>query len=275
MYPPISFNTLGLFASCSVAYYEPLPGGEPAVEGVYDLVTGEASFDKNNLIIATVIGEACSRCTGDSSPNDAADDGTCDGGARPGAACDVHGISNGDVPFLTSWDCPTTGTPTSFTPIPGTGLTTASIRWGYDPNRPNCTAGGFEAAKCLCGVCENTNTACFRDTQCEAPAVCGWPGDMDEIATRPNSCTDAGVCDWDPESQTGTCDGTAGADTSCLPADDDVIVRGDAQVRDGFYISTLAGLLCLGSFGDPTTDSIVGFPGPVVLRLPYRVTPKR
>lgn len=277
MYPPVSVTVAGLSA-CAQPYLEPTGAGPPIV-GTFDLKTGEASFLENNVVLkntASLSGASCPNCDGDMNPMDGNATGTCSAGPRAGMACDIHGVSNGSPAALTSWDCPpsTVGAFVSPLPVAAQGLTTASVAWSLDDTRPFCTESSSTTERCWCGVCNPSGAACFRDSQCPTGETCGFAGPGDEFITANNQCpeTDGGpACIWDSEAEVGACADDSGK--ACFPDDQAIQARGSAEVRNGFYISTLAGLLCLPASPDSLSNSIVGFPGPVYIRYPYRVTP--
>ncbi|HTR52030.1 MAG TPA: hypothetical protein VMJ10_15060 [Kofleriaceae bacterium] len=277
MFPPISTPVAGI-STCSLAYFEPVSGTDPApVQGVIDLVTGESTMTFLNLVIEVAEGQngSCDQCAGDPTPNDGVQGGTCTPG---GAVCDTNGQSITGTLAETSFDC--APTPLGLQPIaiPASGASTLSVEWTMDASRPFCTSGGSNLAKqCWCGICSD-GTPCTENSQC-SDNVCGSAmiGSA-SFAVNNNSCGGAG-CNWDPTTQSGTC---SGKNTSCFPDTGSMTATGAAEVHNvpggTYYISQIADLVCMPSFTGTTgtgtgalIDSVAGFPGPMLFEARFQV----
>jgi len=263
VFPPIS-STFGV-ATCSLTYFEPIAAADPsAVQGVFDLQTGEMDMAVLNLVVSVSLG-ACDECTGDASPFDGVQGGTC---TASGAACDVTGVGT-LFAAQTSYDCPPPA-PVIAIPLPGTAATTGTQRWTMEPSRPNCTASGATGKDCWCGMCSN-GTSCITDSDCPigtCGAATGPPGTT-TYNTNNHSCT--GSCNWDPVQRRGRCSNDA--TKPCFPDSGTIVAAGSSEVGDGFYMSKIATLRCMPSFGG-FVDPAAGFPGPMLFEARFRVAPR-
>jgi hypothetical protein len=120
----------------------------------------------------------CPQCTGDATPNDAAADGTCTGGARDGLGCDANATTPDRPDWgATSLDCP---------PIPNGLLATLTVDLSsatsdvvktLSATSPRCS--GDPSATCLCDTCNDLNAdACDDNADCPDPPgpigpICG------------------------------------------------------------------------------------------------------
>jgi hypothetical protein len=256
----------------SATYFEPSDyGDDPSpVQGIFDLTTGDAQFTVVNLARATYSG-TCQNCSGDTTAFDGNRDGRCDD--DPGISCDVHG-QGGPPAYITSFDCPLPGALASTTPLPLPNLGSTSQTWVMDTTRPKCTATGVTGVDCWCGVCSD-GTPCQSDSECSS-GTCGASGTPQAPPTRPHICK-TGVCDWNEETQTGTClADVMGLGTNipvgCFPNEGTITVEGGTEVGDGFFITTVSGLNCYPATRT-STDSVFGLPGLMYTRIPYRITP--
>jgi hypothetical protein len=145
----------------------------------------------------------CPRCDGDGTPNDAALDGTCVGGARDGLGCDANATTPGRPYWgATSLDCP---------PIPNGLLRTLTIDLSgatsdvaktLSAASPHCT--GDPTARCLCDTCNDLNAdACDDNADCPDPPgpigpICGGrrclSGPNVGAACANNSACPSSVC---------------------------------------------------------------------------------
>lgn len=265
MFPPIS-STL-VFPTCNLAYLEPVAGAaDPSpVQGVFDLATGEMDLQSLNIFVSVTLG-ACDVCANDSAAFDGVAAGSC---TVAGSACDVAGVGAGSQ-SLTSFDCPI-ATPLTQLALPGTFATTASKRWSMTPTdteHPRCTGSGAAGKKpCWCGVCTD-GTPCTADFEC-ASGACAAKGPGSATHVLKNNACGSG-CLWDDATQTGRCaDAPA---TPCFPDSGDVVATGVAEKHDGFYISQVANLECMPSFGSAAIDGVAGFPGPLLFQARFRVS---
>jgi len=269
VFPPIATRAAGV-PTCSLAYFEPVAEPDPSpVQGVVDLFTGESDMPVLNLLIQIAIGSSCIDCTGDPMPFDGVRGGTCTGGTT---ACDINGIGT-VIASQTSYDCPPPPSGLGIA-LPVNGTSTASRKWTLDATRPRCTQGGTSTAEpCFCGVCSN-GKPCTSSLDCPSGA-CGFAGTSTApVNVSNNGCS--GTCNWNEATQRGTCSDTP--TKSCYPdgaIGQTLIATGEAVVGDGFYITQLADLTCLPSFGNPLLDAIGGFPGPFLFESRFRVTPRR
>jgi hypothetical protein len=274
VYPPV-ISQAGPLPTCVLIYFEPYgPDMEPPIQGTIDLLTGELDMAVLNTYVKVAV-EACGECQGDMGNFDGIPEGTCVGGTQnPGAPCDVHGLGTSIV-GSTSYDCPPgDGLLPLIIPLPAHGSSTATHQWTMDPEtRPDCTRSGANKP-CWCGVCDD-GSPCTQNADCMT-GNCGADnsgpgGDPPDYPWNTDNHNCASTCDWDPVTQTGTC---AGSGTSCYPDTGSIVARGESEVRDGFYVSEIANLLCMPAFGDSSVDPIGGFPGPLLFEARYRVTPR-
>jgi hypothetical protein len=265
MFPPFA----GLDAAvCSVITFEPTPDGGPPFSGVADLLTGELDFDVLSIKALIALG-TCASCLGDPMHGDGMPEGMCEGDQ---ATCDVAGVLS-EPPIFTSYDCAPGDYRNSFElVIPADGASTTPKFWTLDDSRPNCTVSPFQALHCWCGVCEDSALPCFSDAQCGAGSSCGWPGPipgMPQYRVAPDSCTTP--CEWNEETQSGSCLRGDGRRVGCLPRSGTIAVRGGTVLREGYNVTTIGLLTCMPSSGDPTLDTIAGFPGPLYYQASYEV----
>ncbi len=256
--------------TCSLAYFEPAPGignGEP-VQGVFDLVTGAATLTIANIISALYTGGICESCDNDKTSFDGIADGTC---SSSGVACDVSGLG-GVPPSNTSFDCPIPGPSMSAVPLPLTNLGSDTRTWSIaDPGRPSCTD---DDGLCWCGLCEDFASPCSSHSDCSGigSGQCGFAGVPGmEIKSRNNTC--ATTCDYDAQTNRGTCLPLGGGTTKvpCFPNDGTITAEGKVKRGNGFFVTTLAGLDCYGASYTPI-DGVFGLPGILYVRVVYRIT---
>jgi hypothetical protein len=268
VFPPIPSN-VG-FNTCAIAYFEPLMGDAPAVQGVMDLATGESDMPVLNLQLALGLAN-CVNCLGDTMPFDGVRGGKCGG---TGAMCDVNGTGTMQT-GSTSFDCPPSLTNAVTIALGTNGTSTSSVGWTMDPTtRPMCTASTAMGKHCWCGMCNN-GMPCTSGKDCP-DGFCGAknpPGNTNIAwSVANNNCT--GTCNWDAATQSGRCSNDASI--KCFPDSGPMIATGLAQVGDGFYITQLANLVCMPSFNVGTflsaaVDQLGGFPGPFLFQSRFRV----
>ena len=268
VFPPIASN-VGL-DTCGIAYFEPLAGDAPAVQGVMDLETGQSDLRVLNLQLALSFGK-CVACAGDSTSFDGNPGGKCGG---TGAACDVNGVGTEQL-ISTSFDCPPSLTGAVTINLASNGTSTSSIAWTMDGTRPKCTTGTPANRPCWCGMCDN-GTPCTSTKDCPS---CGAKNPLGNTsitwAVSNNNCS--GPCNWDATTQSGRCTNANNMTIKCFPDSGPMIATGFAEVHDGFYITQLANLICMPSFNVGTflsgaVDVIGGFPGPFLFQARFRVT---
>jgi hypothetical protein len=278
MFPPISANVV--VPSCVIAYFEPLTGlPDPSpVQGVIDLVSGEADLSLLNIYITASINGLCENCIGaDVSPNDGVKGGMCE---KSGKACDVNGTGTLKPASTTSYDCPPpAGTLTIALPMNGTA--TSNRAWTMSTTRPKCTATSAGTKSCWCGMCRDGST-CIEDHDCavgSCGASAGPPPKNIAYSVANNSCTDAGgdACVWNASTQRGHC--KVMTNKPCFPDTGTMFARGEAQVGDGFYVIQLANIVCMPAFSDGSPlgnllDGASGFPGPFLYEARFRVDPR-
>jgi hypothetical protein len=279
MFPPISTEAIG-DQTCGVAYFEPVTGPDTSpVQGVFDFATGDSTWNIFNLEILIAGGHGatnqCDQCIGDPAPNDGMKGGTCTTTNLP---CDKNGDSVTGAPAETSYDCAPVGLGLPPISLPANRASTQSVVWTMDATRPKCTASGLSiATQCWCGICSD-GTPCFEDSQCST-GVCGVPAiGSAQFNVHNNNCGSAG-CNWDPTTQSGTCNGTM---TGCIPDTGSITAAGAAAVHyvpgGKYYVSQLAELGCLPSFAglNPSPlgtmiDASAGLPGPILFQAQFQV----
>jgi hypothetical protein len=271
MFPPIQdSNQPPNPPTCQVVYFEPVGPDDPmASYGVIDLWTGDIDYSVLNIRAGISLAGVCQNCLGDAEPRDGSADGHC---GDTEIASDVAGTST-DPPASTSFDCESKFEDLELA-IPAGGASTTPLRWTLDDSRPKCTVSPFTALDCWCGVCEGSATACASDAECGEGGVCGWNGGGTGepiYKVKPDACVDA--CAWDEVLQKGTCVDAVGNTVGCFPRTGSMEVRGSAEVRDGYYVSTLGLLTCMPATGNALLDSLSGFPGPLFYQTAYRITP--
>ncbi len=267
MWPP--FNGLSV---CDLLYFEPTDGPDPSpVRGVFDFATGHIDFDVQNIRVGVSLTGACGDCRQDREAGDGVTDGVC---TNTEAACDVAG-TQALPPGSTSYEC----APHSFVDlsfgVPAGGASTTPTFWTMDETRPRCTVGEFSSMPCWCGVCTESAEPCFSDDQCGPESTCGWAGPDPEAPVyrvAPDSCAES--CDWNEETQSGTCLDAGGIEVGCLPRSGSIEVRASAAVLDGYYLSTLGLLTCVPATGNPLIDDVSGLPGPLYFRAGFEVRPR-
>ena len=267
--------------TCNLNYFEPLPEGGAAIQGIYDLVSGESTLEVFNLYRdSTAAGfGVCPNCVGDPTPRDGLMEGTCSNDAS--IACDIRGDS--DDPrssYTTAMECPVNdaqGRVFSFVGSPSVvnNATTSSLEWTMDPSRPMCSHEDYLDQRCWCGLCDgDPNRACSSDADCGGGTCAGPP----EPATSPNLCADE--CVWNEETRTGTCTALPSpffeGEIGCFPNFDgfQLRVQGSNLADEGFYISTYATIQCLDTDESDFLNGLLGLPGILYSRLAFRVTPK-
>jgi hypothetical protein len=250
------------------AFLSPLPlsaGGVPVcivdtirspVTGTMNCADGCAEMDLSltwSVFLVQDIAKPCPVCVGDPVPNDGQKGGMCDGGATPGAACDVGGTS---ISFgSTSSDCLPSGTDVGDLSIDLNPFTTDTITatattpcaaFGVQgqcfcpgQNRPNgcdtgvCPASGVCETGPIDGLCSNERfRACVDDQDCEAT----FPG--------------AGTCVQSPRPCFGQTISLAG--------------------QCGTPNSSLVSLFCVPATRAPAVNVTAGLPGPATLQLPIQ-----
>jgi hypothetical protein len=200
------------FSYCAFYLGPPLPlsagGGAICVmnavstplAGVIDVGTGESS-----IAIDTVAKgyagisqpQPCPVCVGDTLFDDGARDGTCQGGARNGLACDADAESTSYG--ATSYDCP----PTAVSNITGAGLKipldltseSATLPFALPCDPP------LAALDCVCSVCTLDNSrSCNSDAECATAGAgtCRTDGLHGGAPRMPNGC-DGQACSADPD----------------------------------------------------------------------------
>jgi hypothetical protein len=201
-----------------------------SVSGTANVETGDAATSvklTSRVYNGIAIDNPCPRCVGDTTVNDGALDGTCNGGPRNGLSCDANGqIPNRGDFGTTSLDCPpTAGSLIATLPIDLTNAT-GPVTKTVSASSPGCS--GEPGERCLCDTCNNVNqepcdansdcpdpagpvgpicggrrciggsnagTPCVNTTECPSGGICGKPGEP----TKPSACLDdtatAGVLD--------------------------------------------------------------------------------
>ena len=258
IFPPIQSRTINL-PTCSLAYFDPVAFGDGSpVQGVADMVTGEADNSILSMNIQTAINVSCVDCIDDITPNDGIADGTCTGTTTK---CDINGIGT-VIPSSTSYDCPPPPNGRTIK-LATNGTASAPVQWVLDGTRPKCN--GSTTEPCFCGVCSD-GTPCIANRDCADNVCTGNAGN--------NACSGAGsVCMWNETTQTGTC--SVETDRPCFPdgtIGQTLIANGFAEAKDGFFNVQLANLVCLPSFQDGALDFIGGFPGPFLFQATFHVT---
>jgi hypothetical protein len=92
---------------------------------------------------------------------------------------------------------------------------------------------------------------------------------MPQYRVAPDSCTTP--CEWNEETQSGSCLRGDGRRVGCLPRSGTIAVRGGTVLREGYNVTTIGLLTCMPPSGDPTLDTIAGFPGPLYYQASYEV----
>lgn len=163
-----------------------------SISGTANPETG-ASAGTANLIWTVHGGETidrpCPQCTGDQTPNDGVNGGTCTGGARNGLPCDGNGVAVNPTFGVTSMDCPPQGISLIGTlpiNVDNTNAGTKSVT--LVAASPNCK--GKPGAKCPCDVCSaNQTKPCRSNADClGGEGTCG--GVLVGQPSKPNTCID-------------------------------------------------------------------------------------
>jgi hypothetical protein len=176
-----------------------------------------------------LVEQPCPLCEGDPVARDGVAGGTCRGGVRDGAACDVGGTNELFGPL--SLDClPSSAGDIGKLQITFDPLTTGTTSLGA---ALACTAPGFGGFACFCDTCATAEAEpCRSDADCPGGAACGGrrcqgganagapcavgadcPGGLcgrPGFATRPNQCDDA-VCSPNPADPAGPDEGVCEA----------------------------------------------------------------
>ncbi len=256
--------------TCLFTIFDPGDSGY-AIEGTFDLATGDTAFTKFDSIIGASIGSFCQGCNGDTTPNDGNKDGTC---SRLGNACDVNLQSGGaQFEFSTSFDCmiddPASPGDLNYTdvvlPNRRLGVTSTDRQLVLSAASPDCGAPGFTDQKCYCGVCEGTTTACANADVCEP----GVPCTAGTFETRPDGCMDA--CAFNAAEGVHTCLNEMGQTIGCFPSTEPVPTPGSNQNMGDFYSIVLGSASCFPPSGT-ATDPLLGLPGLLRNAEPVRAT---
>jgi hypothetical protein len=258
---------------CADLFGPPLPltaGGVPscvvaeivsAGPGTYGPASGQLMLPLHlqwQFFVGIDVGISCPRCSG-AGPGDR---GVCEGGARDGESCTVHGTE----PLLgnTSYDCP---------PNPSAFLTTLDLPMDLTTGTSflapdeHCVSDPFVGRPCFCPQQALPND-CI-DGQCEVEgdsgAVCRL-GPMDHLCAVESfrGCTSDADC---PRAG----DHCAGHLRPCSAPATGTDGNVDALVRSGRAGATsplLVATFCVA----PTTTAVfnqgIGLPGPAAIRLP-------
>jgi hypothetical protein len=233
-----------------------------AVTGTYDGCTGcgETSVKLTSRVFtAEDASIACPPCVGDPTPGDGAKDGTCSGGADPGAACDGGAI--GSDFGTTSNDCVPSGGGIGDLALDLNPLATGTVTIDASVD---CVSDAVGTGRCFCSGQVEPN-ACEPDGVCPASGVCEL-GPIDS------------VCDAQPfrscRSGTGTedCDARFPGAGSCVdrprPCFGTQVARTGTCGTDR---SDLVALFCVRATDAPAIDAMVGLPGPGTITLPVSV----
>lgn len=168
------------------------------VSGTANIETGafESTINLTSRVHTGQVDQPCPRCEGNDTPNDGTKGGTCNGGPKNGAACDVNGVSPIASFGATSLDCPPPGFISALTiPLAGSsGTETLTL----SASSPNCT--GAPGKKCFCSA---------TNGQPPQPNAC-----LDNTITPENGSQCAPVGGSPNE---GVCPDTA--DGACLPSE--------------------------------------------------------
>lgn len=241
-----------------------------AITGTYDCETGCGSSDVRILSSVYLVidqNKPCPPCVGDPTPNDGDKGGTCDGGATPGAACDVGGISDlfqnaGGAPpdaGRTSNDCIPSGSPVGRLNIDLNPLTTDTVS---QTASVNCLSAAFPPGSCFCPGQVQPN-ACIPDGVCPASGVCEQnPPDGVCSGQTFRSCILANPPQQD-------CEDIAPGAGNCQPQNrpcfDSTISRtGVCGTEEG----TLVSIFCIPATNAPAINTVAGLPGPGAVALP-------
>lgn len=237
--------------------------------GTYDCGTGctEAKLKLLSLVYLTIDqDEPCPPCVGDPIANDGVKDGLCDGGATPGAACDVGGTSerfqdSGGAPpdaGRTSNDCLPSGNSVGELAIDLNPLTTGavSVRASVD-----CVSSFFADGSCFCPGQVQAN-ACVPDGVCPASGVC-------EENPPDAVCSGQTYRQCDPTAGNRDCGDTFPGAGDCVlqprPCFGSTIDRTGAC---GTESATLISVFCVPATRAAAINTVAGLPGPAAVSLP-------
>ncbi len=231
------------------------------VTGTYDCTTGCGARDvavTADVFLVLEQREPCPLCLDDVTANDGSKDGFCDGGATPGASCDVSGTS---TQFgSTSGDCLPAGSSVGELDL-DLALTTgtASLSATVD-----CLSGAFPSGSCHCPGQVQPH-ACL-DGVCPASGVCEQ-GPIDGICSNQRF--------FQCRSGTGTedCEDVFPGAGTCVdvprPCFGPTIERtGTCGVAD----AALAAVYCMPATRAAAINTTAGLPGPAALSLPITTT---
>jgi hypothetical protein len=196
------------------------------ITGTSDPDVGAGSL---NISLSTLVhlGEGlsgpCPVCTNDTIPLDGVKNGVCDGGANPGAPCDIQGYSAsfaaGSNNEGLSLDCP----PGQLANISGSGLniplelTTGASSLPFS----NSCDSPLAALPCACGVCSgDLGLPCRDDGECALAGAGTCTAIGSGIMRQPNQCNDL------------VCSPIAGDKGTCLAGPNDTYCDG-ALTADG------------------------------------------
>jgi hypothetical protein len=304
-------------ARCSYHLFPPMhwyAAGTPAC--IIDRIVGlgsSLSFDQLgafDLVIERVADVAlgiaqshpCPLCNGDMTANDGVRDGTCNGGARNGLACDVNGT---DATFgSSSLDCPPSNPMLTFQNLShGHVLSSASASL---PFGDACDAP-YGSMSCACGVCSGDNSvACNGDSDCAALTLGTCEKGANGASRKPNVCSD-NTCEFAGGNK-GKCDGendrycdeftradgsgilgcSNNADCNALDTEcpngecgvcellepkrcfqDPITV---SSVGNNPAVALLSEVSCIPASTHTVTNAVAGFPGPKRTHIRFRVT---
>lgn len=257
--PPVPLSAAGV-SMCALSTYAAAP------TGMVDCATGcsEAHVKIGTRFFLVVEAEhPCPPCVGDAVANDGVKGGTCLGGATPGAACDVGGVTDrfdgaGPDYGKTSLDCLPTGQSVGepeldLDPI-GTG--TATLVADRD-----CLSGAFPAGSCHCPGQVQPNS-CIPDGVCGASGFC-------EEGPLDGTCEHAPFRPCVPDTGTRDCDDIFPGSGTCIvsprPCFGSTITRTGTC---GTHDATLAAVFCMSATRAAAINTVSGLPGPAALTLP-------
>jgi hypothetical protein len=228
------------------------------VTGTYNCASGcsEGAVQlTSQVFLAAEIDKPCPKCLNDPTPNDGVAGGTCDGGATPGAVCDVGGISPTFGP--TSDACRPSGSDVGQLSIDLMPITTGTIS---QTGSGDCFSSAFPDT-CFCPMQDRPNDC--SDRICPASGVC--EGTVDSFCSGQRYR----VCDI--SSGDRDCEGTFPGAGTC-----EIVPRpcfGDTVSRSGTCavppnVGTLVSFFCIPATSTPAINTVAGLPGPGVVSLP-------
>ncbi len=300
--PPLPFSASGVPVCVLNRFASPLSGEMDGGTGV-----ATTTMHVDALVHAGLSPvRPCPTCEGDLAPNDGRREGTCDGGARSGLACDENANSPDFGPL--SYEC----LPAPESNVSGNGLQLKFDLTSVEAPRlaTNLTDGSNEV---YCLQCSGDPTVgCSSDAACASRGL-GTCSVNTGPPARANACRD-GVCTATDPSGEGAClanapdrycDGVTRVDGGgLLPCADDADCRRygaacpggdcgrctlleqracfpdplgatgsdalpDAVPAAGVYGSQLVGTLCVPATGNAPIDASVGLPGPARLLIHF------